>query len=489
MLKIAAAPLPRTWDARLARWLVTPLKDTRITPNHLTTLRLLIGLAGAACLAQGSFGWANAGAFLIVLSNFVDHTDGELARISGKSSTIGHFYDLASDAVVTVLLFACLGAGIGVQGLQMTVAPTLLGAVAGVATALIFFLRMRIESLAGKAGTRQSFLAGFETEDVLYLFPLVTLTGGAAQFLIAASIGAPLFALWVAVDYWRVVRHGRPQRQASEAPDSSVMRAAEELALDASSRRDLIATSRAAPADLNLAVAARTSKLDTERLRADFERQGAFLYMSDFLPPEVTSQLIACARALLGEVNRNYLPGHKRGGSVSRHTIDRLAPSIAQLYRSQALLGFLEQTCGDTLLPCPDDDAHAYALYYYTRPGDHIGWHYDRSYYDGRRYTVLLGVIDESSCRLEYVLHTRDSGVPEEPGSAQIPPGGLVFFDGDKLRHRITPLGESEMRVSLTFEYVTDPGMRPWWRFISNMKDAVAYFGFRQTMHGRKGDV
>ena len=60
-------------------------------------------------------------------------------------------------------------------------------------------------------------------------------------------------------------------------------------------------------------------------------------------------------------------------------------------------------------------------------------------------------------------------------------PGDLVFFDGDKLRHRITPLAQGELRVSLTFEYVTDPTMHPWWRFVSNMKDAIAYFGFRQV--------
>jgi hypothetical protein len=35
----------------------------------------------------------------------------------------------------------------------------------------------------------------------------------------------------------------------------------------------------------------------------------------------------------------------------------------------------------------------------------------------------------------------------------------------------------------LTFEYVTDPRMSPWWRLISNMKDAFAYFGFRQVFH------
>jgi phosphatidylglycerophosphate synthase len=206
MTEIVAPEPPRTWDARLARWLVTPLKDTRITPNHLTTCRLLIGLGGAACLAQGGFGWMNVGALLIVLSNFVDHTDGELARISGKSSKIGHYYDLGSDALVTILLFACMGAGVAAEGREMAVAPTLLGAVAGVAIALIYFLRMHIESLMGKAGTRQSFVGGFETEDVLYLLPLVTLSGATAGFLIAAAIGAPLFALWVIVDYWRVVR-------------------------------------------------------------------------------------------------------------------------------------------------------------------------------------------------------------------------------------------------------------------------------------------
>ncbi|MFM0079080.1 HalD/BesD family halogenase [Paraburkholderia sediminicola] len=240
--------------------------------------------------------------------------------------------------------------------------------------------------------------------------------------------------------------------------------------------------SSAAPApNADRAVASRTRTFDTRRLSKDFADHGAFLYLEDFLAPEVTTQLVQSARGLLDEVNRNYLPGHKQGGSVSRHTIDRLAPFIAELYRSKELIGWLEQLSGDKLQVSPADDPHAYALYYYTRAGDHIGWHYDTSYYDGRRYTLLLGVIDESSCRLDYELHTRNPDVPDQPGSVQIPPGGLVFFDGDKLRHRITPAGANEMRVSLTFEYVTDPNMRPWRRFISNMKDAIAYFGFRQV--------
>ncbi len=243
--------------------------------------------------------------------------------------------------------------------------------------------------------------------------------------------------------------------------------------------RSLAASAPQSHADETLAV--RLRALDVPTLRREYQGQGSFLYLADFLPKETTRQLIAAVGTVEAAVNRNYLPGHKQGGSVSRHTLDALAPVIAELYRSPALLQWLESLCGEALQLSPPEDPHAYALYFYTRPGDHIGWHYDTSYYAGRRYTLLLGVIDESSCRLEYELHTRTKGAQPVSGAVQIPPGGLVFFDGDALRHRITPLGEGERRVSLTFEYVTDPKMHFWWRFISNMKDALGYFGFRQV--------
>jgi hypothetical protein len=226
---------------------------------------------------------------------------------------------------------------------------------------------------------------------------------------------------------------------------------------------------------------ARLASLDIQQLRARYGVQGSFLSVDEFLPPAITAALIQAVGSVEPSVNRNYLPGHKQGGSVSRHTIDSKAPMIAELYRSPALLQWLEQLIGEKLQLSPAEDPHAYALYFYTKPGDHIGWHYDTSYYAGRRYTLLFGVIDRSSCRLDYELHTREPGAAVVAGSLQIPAGGLVVFDGDKLRHRITPLREDEMRVSLTFEYVTDPRMHPWWRLISNMKDAFAYFGFRQV--------
>src|SRR5882757_8715277 len=198
-------PVKRPWDVRLARRVVAPFIDSWVTPNHLTTLRLAVGLAGAATFIPGSYGWSNVAALLLVLSNFLDHTDGELARMSGKTSRIGHLYDLASDAAVTVLLLIAIGVGIAAKpGIHLALPPAILGLAAGTAVALIFYLRLQIEALLGKIATRQASLGGFETEDVLYLLPLATLCNELVPLLLAASICAPLYAIWVVIDFQRV---------------------------------------------------------------------------------------------------------------------------------------------------------------------------------------------------------------------------------------------------------------------------------------------
>ncbi|MGI4858330.1 MAG: CDP-alcohol phosphatidyltransferase family protein, partial [Janthinobacterium lividum] len=101
-----------------------------------------------------------------------------------------------------------IGAGVAHVHTATTLAryATAAGTVAGVSVAAIFFMRMRIEEIAGKAGTAQPSWGGFELEDILYLMPLVTLCHGLQTFLMLAVIGAPAFALWITVDYFRVTR-------------------------------------------------------------------------------------------------------------------------------------------------------------------------------------------------------------------------------------------------------------------------------------------
>jgi hypothetical protein len=145
------------------------------------------------------------------------------------------------------------------------------------------------------------------------------------------------------------------------------------------------------------------------------------------------------------------------------------------------------------IMPCPEDDSHACALYYYTEPGDHISFHYDTSYYDGARYTVLMGLIQRSEhCRLACQLYKDDPRRAPKEIQLAYGPGSLVIFNGDKLWHAVTPLAAGEERVVLTMEYVTSREIRAFKRFVSNMKDAIAYFGpaalVRRTPAGMKPD-
>jgi len=158
------------------------------------------------------------------------------------------------------------------------------------------------------------------------------------------------------------------------------------------------------------------------------------------------------------------------------------APRFLDLYRSGAFLEFLSRLVRAKLSLCPENDPHSCALYYYTEPGDHIGFHYDTSYYKGARYTILMGLVDKSTqCKLVCELFKDDPVKPPRHLELITQPGDLVIFNGDKLWHSVTPLGEGEERIALTMEYVTDPDMGTFKRLYSNLKDSIAYFGLRSV--------
>jgi archaetidylinositol phosphate synthase len=177
------------WDARIARRLVRPFAATSVRPNHVTTLRLVVGLAACWYVAETGLGGQILGAWLFALSNLVDHADGELARMTGRTSRTGHLYDLAADCLVHVLFLTALGAG--QRHVFGTAAAWSLGAVAGVCVAMVFLVRLLLTERSGAAAARLPSLRGFEVEDVLYLVPVVAMAHGLAAFLVLAAIGSP----------------------------------------------------------------------------------------------------------------------------------------------------------------------------------------------------------------------------------------------------------------------------------------------------------
>lgn len=177
-------------------------------------------------------------------------------------------------------------------------------------------------------------------------------------------------------------------------------------------------------------------------------------------------------------IHRVSMPNFKKSGSVSSHHIKRHAPRLHALYYSDTLKKFFETIVGESLYVCPLHDPHAVALYHYTEPGDHIGVHYDKSFYRGRRYTVLLGLIQDSVAS-KLVCYPGATKVNRRKNPLEIftHPGTLVIFEGDSLWHEVTPLAENEKRVILTMEYVTDQRMSLMNRFVSHLKDRLLYFG------------
>ena len=188
------------WDARLARLLIRPLVETPVHPNHVTTVGLAVGLAAAALYASGS--WASLGALLFVFSAVLDHADGELARLSGKTSAFGHAYDRIADLVVKLALFTGMGLGLRHSALGRWAAVA--GVAAGLALIAIFLMRSEIARWRGLSALDQPSAGGFEIEDILYAIAPLTWAGWLLPFVVAAGIGAPLVALWVSRQYFNL---------------------------------------------------------------------------------------------------------------------------------------------------------------------------------------------------------------------------------------------------------------------------------------------
>ena len=178
-------------ESRLHRWLtpaVALLIDTPVTPNHLTTLRLLSGLGAAGAFACGAAAWSAIAGGLFVASILLDHADGILARIAHKTSRIGYLYDLWTDAAVNSLVF--LGIGFGLRDGSLGYGAALLGTVAGLAVAGNFLVVQRLEARAGSP-LGWNF-RGIDPDHALFLVPVAAWAGGLPILLYAAAALAPL---------------------------------------------------------------------------------------------------------------------------------------------------------------------------------------------------------------------------------------------------------------------------------------------------------
>ncbi len=197
----------------------------------------------------------------------------------------------------------------------------------------------------------------------------------------------------------------------------------------------------------------------------------------NFLPEEEFQSLKTEVQSLIG-VERTYLPAHKKGGTISYSTLRKVAPKAVELYNSPEYQQFLSDIVGVKLVPTPLKDESSLSVLVYSNAGDHIGWHYDHNFYNGKHFTVLIAIENKgkqedglSSARLMVRTKQGDTVFPT-------PPNMLVVFEGSKILHQASRISDGETRIMLSMTYCTNPKNSMLKEWARRIKD-TAFFGVR----------
>ena len=180
------------------------LAATAVTPNQMTLVSMVIGLAGAPGFLSGQIPWQTAGALLFLAHSILDGCDGELARLKFQESRLGGALDFWSDNVVHIATFTCMAVGWSWAVGQAW--PLWLGAAAVLgnlgSAGLVYWRTMRNKDDAGPLYTSVStvstgrlprLLDALSRRDFIYLIVALALIGKATWVLLLASLGAPTY--------------------------------------------------------------------------------------------------------------------------------------------------------------------------------------------------------------------------------------------------------------------------------------------------------
>jgi len=199
--------------------------------------------------------------------------------------------------------------------------------------------------------------------------------------------------------------------------------------------------------------------------------------VAEFLP-QPQFELIRREAEALARVERNYVPAHKKGGTIAYETLISTAPAIVSLYHSKTLQDFISRTVGVKVIPTPLHDQSSLSVLVYERPGDHIGWHYDHNFYRGRHFTVLLPLHNrghDANGLSHAHLSARLGGVETPLPTA---PNTLIMFEGAKVLHKVSALAADERRIVLSMTYCTDARANLPQAAARRIKD-TAFYGVR----------
>ena len=199
--------LNQTYAHAFARLFVRPLLGTPVRPNHLTVLRLAIGIAACMLLAFGTRTAMNWSGACWVVACVLDRADGELARMGDLRSASGQVLDYYSDMILDAGWF--LGAGFGLRHGWLGSVALPLGALTCCSMLICSWASEMYERLSGPGIKVWYGVRRFHPDDALFLLAPFTWLGWLVPILIAASVCTPVIALVIGLRYLKLRRLAR----------------------------------------------------------------------------------------------------------------------------------------------------------------------------------------------------------------------------------------------------------------------------------------
>lgn len=185
--------------------IVKPLVRTAVHPNHLTIARLVTGVGAFCSISFGASPWLQIGSVCFLVSILFDRADGDLARLTGRTSSSGHKLDLMSDAFCNSMIFVGLGIGLSHSHSAYGLGAIVMGLVAGMSVAAILGMVIKVESLQGARAAELGSAAGFDPDDAMCVVPIAVFFEFGEGLLLLAAIGAPCFAVFFFIVFRRKI--------------------------------------------------------------------------------------------------------------------------------------------------------------------------------------------------------------------------------------------------------------------------------------------
>jgi phosphatidylglycerophosphate synthase len=195
--------MDKTITRFFSRQLTKFFLKTPLSPNMITILSLFIGLTSAAFFFQGTYEKSIIGAGFLLLSAWIDCTDGEVARLKFLESKIGGKLDILCDNLVHFSVFFSIGIGLYHSTGNSIFKYFGLLAVFG---SLISFLLLSASIIdeKGKAGMdipspkmEKTLTNNLANRDFIYFLFLMAIIGRVDFFICITAIGSNLFASYL----------------------------------------------------------------------------------------------------------------------------------------------------------------------------------------------------------------------------------------------------------------------------------------------------